>query len=45
VYRFTALVGQDQRDIGFGVLPFLNFVFHVMLAICKSEKHRREDKR
>jgi hypothetical protein len=38
VYRFTALVGQDQWNIGFGVLPFLNFVFHMMLAICESEK-------
>jgi hypothetical protein len=38
VYRFTALVGQDQWDVGFGILPFLDFVFHVMLAICNRGK-------
>jgi len=38
VYRFTALVGQDQWDVGFGILPFLNFIFHVMLGISKRKK-------
>lgn len=43
MYRFTALIGHDQWDVGVAVLPLLHLPLHVMFGVARS-KHRQGEK-